>query len=67
MILDNDDDLDKVCAGGQAEGVSGEVDTGRIGLDASLHKSSPTSVTMLNPNLDIVRRFPRSSKYRIGG
>ncbi|CZR65258.1 uncharacterized protein PAC_15158 [Phialocephala subalpina] len=30
-------------AGGQAEGASGEVDTGRIELDASLHNSLPTS------------------------
>jgi hypothetical protein len=43
VILDNDDDLDKARARGQAEGVSGEVDTRRIGLDASLHNSSPTS------------------------
>ncbi|PVH67637.1 hypothetical protein DL98DRAFT_639498 [Cadophora sp. DSE1049] len=43
VILDNDDDLDKARAGGQAEGASGEVDTGRIELDASLHNSFPTS------------------------
>lgn len=43
MILDNDDDLDKARAGGQAEGASGKVDTGRIELDASLYKSLPTS------------------------
>ena len=29
--------------GGQAEGASGKVDTGRIKLDASLYKSLPTS------------------------
>ena len=42
MILDNDDDLDKARSGGQAEGASGKVDTGRIELDASLHNSLPT-------------------------
>lgn len=42
MILDNDD-LDKVHAGGQAEGASSEVDTGCIELDASLHNSLLTS------------------------
>jgi len=41
--LDNDDDLDKARARGQAEGASGEVDTGRIKLDASLHNSLLTS------------------------
>ncbi|KUJ07405.1 uncharacterized protein LY89DRAFT_678007 [Mollisia scopiformis] len=41
--LDYDDDLDKARAEGQAEGASGEVDTGRIELDASLHNSLPTS------------------------
>ncbi len=43
MILDNDDDLDKAGTGGQAEGASGEVDTGHIELDASLHNTFSTS------------------------
>ena len=43
VILDNDDDLDKACAGVPAEGISGEVDTGCIELDASLHNSLSTS------------------------
>jgi len=43
VILDNDDDLDKAGTGGQAEGASGEVDTGHIELDASLHNTFSTS------------------------
>jgi hypothetical protein len=42
VILDNDDDPDEAGAGGQAEGASGAVDTGRIELDASLHNTFPT-------------------------
>lgn len=43
MILDNDDDLDRPRAGGQAEGVSGKVGAGRIALNVGLHNSLPTS------------------------
>jgi hypothetical protein len=43
VILDNDDHPDKAGAGGQAEGASGKVDTGRIKLDASLHNTFATS------------------------
>jgi hypothetical protein len=39
VILDNDNDLDKVGARGQAEGASSEVDTRCIKLDASLHNT----------------------------
>jgi hypothetical protein len=42
VILDNDDDPDEAGAGGQLEGASGIVDTGRIELDASLHNTFPT-------------------------
>jgi hypothetical protein len=43
VILDNDDDPDEAGAGGQAEGASGEVNTGRIKRDASLYNTFPTS------------------------
>jgi hypothetical protein len=43
VILDNGNNLDKARAGGQAEDASGEVNTRRIELDASLHNSLPTS------------------------
>ena len=42
MILDNDD-LDEAGAGDEAEGASGDVDTGRIERDASPHNTFATS------------------------
>jgi hypothetical protein len=39
VILDNNNDLDKARARGQAEGASSKVNTGRIKLDASLYNS----------------------------
>ena len=53
MILDNDNDLDKARAGGQAEGASSEIDTGCIKLDASLYNSFPTFKLALAPTKPI--------------
>jgi hypothetical protein len=40
VILDNDDDdLDEADAGGEAEGASSDVDTGRLERDASLRNN----------------------------
>ena len=50
MILDSDEDLG---AGGQAESTSGEVDTGRIDLDASLYNTFATSEPALVPTESI--------------
>lgn len=50
MILDSDDDLG---AGFQAESASGEADTGRIDLDASLHNTFATSELALVPTESI--------------
>jgi hypothetical protein len=47
VILDNDDDPD------EAEGNSGEVDSGRIELDASLHNTFQTSELALAPTESI--------------
>ncbi|KAG4432844.1 hypothetical protein IFR05_011683 [Cadophora sp. M221] len=58
VILDNHDDLDKARSGGQAEGASGKVDTGRIELDASLHNSLPTSKLALAPTESIDTSCP---------
>jgi hypothetical protein len=43
VILNDDNDLDKADAGDEAEGTSNDVDTGRIGRDASLHSIFATS------------------------
>jgi hypothetical protein len=59
VILDNNDDLDKARAGGQAKGASGEVDTARIKLDASLHNSFPTSELASAPTESIDASGPR--------
>jgi hypothetical protein len=50
VILDSDDDPG---AGGQAESASGEVDIGRIDLDASLYSTFVTSELALAPTESI--------------
>jgi hypothetical protein len=42
VILDIDDYLDEADAGGEPEGASSDVDTGRIERDASLHDAFAT-------------------------
>ena len=42
MVLDNDDS-DKTCAGDEAKGAIGDVNTGRVKRDTSLHNSLITS------------------------
>jgi hypothetical protein len=58
VILDNNDDLDKARAEGQAEGASSKIDTGRIKLDASLHNSLPTLELALTPTESIDTSCP---------
>jgi hypothetical protein len=52
MILD-DDDSDKACAGDEAEGAIGDVDTGRVERDASPHNTLITSELELEPGKSI--------------
>jgi hypothetical protein len=52
MILD-DDDSDEASARDEAEGVSGDVDTGRIARDASLHHTFATLELALAPTKSI--------------
>ena len=52
MTLDNDD-LDDVGAGDEAESASGDVDTGRIERDASLHNTFATSELTSTPTKSI--------------
>jgi hypothetical protein len=52
MILD-DDELDEAGTGHKAEGTSGDVDTGRIGRDASLHNTLATSELASGPTKSI--------------
>jgi hypothetical protein len=52
MILD-DDELDEAGTGHKAEGTSGDVDTGRIGRDASPHNTLATSELASGPTKSI--------------
>ena len=49
MILNNDDDPDEADDGVQPEGTFGEVNTGRIKRDTSLHDTFATSVLASMP------------------